>query len=124
MKREITIKTKKFTIKIILNETKTAEKITRALPFRSTVNTWGNEIYFTIPVSAKIEKGVEIVEVGTVAFWPAGSALCIFFGKTPASVSEKPQAISPVTIVGNVKDKEDIGNLKEIGNGEEVEVTK
>ncbi|MBM3706952.1 MAG: hypothetical protein FJW69_01215 [Actinobacteria bacterium] len=124
MKREISLKTKKFLIRLALNETKTAESIIKNLPFKSRVNTWGKEIYFTIPVSAKLEKGVEIVEVGTVAYWPPGSALCIFFGKTPASVGEKPQAVSPVTIIGSIKDIKDIENLKQINNGEEIEVNK
>ncbi|MBM3709300.1 MAG: hypothetical protein FJW61_02605 [Actinobacteria bacterium] len=124
MKREITIQTKKFKIKATLNKTKTADNIISSLPFKSIANTWGNEIYFTIPVSAKLEKSVEIVEVGTVAYWPPGSALCIFFGKTPASVSEKPQAVSPVTVIGSIKDIKDIENLKQINGGEEIEVVK
>ena len=124
MKREITIKTKKYQIIIILNETRTADSIFKALPFKSIVNRWGDEIYFTIPVSLKIEKGIEVVDVGAVAFWPPGSALCIFFGKTPASVTEKPQAVSPVTVIGSIKNTKDIDNLKQISSGEEIEVIK
>jgi uncharacterized protein len=65
---------------------------------------------------------VEVVEIGTVAFWPPGSALCIFFGRTPASISDKPQAASPVTVIGSVIDEESIKNLKGIKDGEEVKI--
>ncbi len=122
MNKEIKIKTKKIEFKVVLNDTKTAESIAKSLPFKSIANTWGNEIYFTIPVAAKLEKGVEIVDIGTVAFWPPGNALCIFFGKTPASVTEKPQAVSPVTIVGSIEDKKVIESLKLIKSGDEIEV--
>ncbi len=105
-----------------LNDTKTAKKLLKILPAYSRVNRWGDEIYFSIPMKAEIENGVEVVEIGTVAFWPPGSALCIFFGRTPASISNKPQAVSPVTVIGRVIDEESIKNLKEIKDGEEVKV--
>ena len=118
----ISIVTERFTIKVKLNDTKTAKKMLKILPAYSRVNKWGDEIYFSIPMKAEIENGVEVVEIGTVAFWPPGSALCIFFGRTPASISNKPQAVSPVTVIGSVIDEESIKNLKEIKDGEEVKV--
>jgi hypothetical protein len=118
----ISIVTERFTIKVKLNDTKTAKKLFKILPAYSRVNKWGDEIYFSIPMKAEIENGVEVVEVGTVAFWPPGSALCIFFGRTPASISNKPQAVSPVTVIGSVIGEESIKNLKEIKDGEEVKV--
>jgi hypothetical protein len=118
----ISIVTERFTIKVKLNDTKTAKKLLKILPAYSRVNKWGDEIYFSIPMKAEIENGVEVVEVGTVAFWPPGSALCIFFGRTPASISNKPQAVSPVTVIGSVIGEESIKNLKEIKDGEEVKV--
>jgi hypothetical protein len=118
----ISIMTERFTIKVKLNDTKTAKKLIKILPAYSRVNKWGDEIYFSIPMKAEIENGVEVVEVGTVAFWPPGSALCIFFGRTPASISNKPQAVSPVTVIGSVIGEESIKNLEEIKDGEEVKV--
>lgn len=118
----ISIVTEKFTIKAKLNDTKTAKKLLKILPAYSRVNKWGDEIYFSIPMKMEIENGVEVVEVGTVAFWPPGSALCIFFGKTPASISDKPQAASSVTVIGSVIGEESIKSLKAIKDGEEVQV--
>jgi len=123
IKNIINIVTERFTIKVKLNETNTAKKLLKILPAYSRVNKWGDEIYFSIPMKAEIEKGVEVVEVGTVAFWPPGNALCIFFGRTPASISDKPQAVSPVTVIGSVIGEESIKNLKEIKDGEEVKVS-
>jgi uncharacterized protein len=118
----ISIVTERFIIKVKLNDTKTAKKLIKILPAYSSVSKWGDEIYFSIPMKAEIENGVEVVEVGTVAFWPPGSALCIFFGRTPASISNKPQAVSSVTVIGSVIGEESIKNLKEIKDGEEVKV--
>jgi hypothetical protein len=119
-KIEVIIKNHKF--KIRLNDSKTSRKILSMLPVTSYLNTWGNEIYFSVPMEAKLENGAETLDIGTVAFWPPGSALCIFFGKTPASAGEKPQAASPVTIVGSVEDKKSLPGLKKVKAGEKIEV--
>ena len=81
----------------------TTKAILNALPFESRVNRWGDEIYFTIPVDAEPENPTSDVEVGDVAYWPPGKALCIFFGPTPISEGEKPKPASPVNVVGKVK---------------------
>ncbi len=81
----------------------TAKAILNALPFESRVNRWGDEIYFTIPVDSKPENATTDVDVGDVAYWPPGKALCIFFGPTPVSEGEKPKPASPVNVVGKVK---------------------
>ena len=73
-------------------------------------------------MEAELENGVETLDIGTVAFWPPGNALCIFFGKTPASIGEKPQAASPVTVVGSVEDKKSLLDLKKVKSGEKIEV--
>jgi uncharacterized protein len=120
IKKTINILIGKLDIKVQLNETKTAKKLFEILPISSNVNTWGDEIYFSIPLKADIENGIEEVDIGTIAFWPPGSALCIFFGKTPASQGNKPQAASPVTIIGNIINIEIIKELKKIRNGEKI----
>ena len=113
---------KKYKIELQLNNSKTSKKLLKILPLKSTINKWGDEIYFSIPLKTGLEKGVEVVDVGTAAFWPPGNALCIFFGRTPASVGDKPQAASPVTVLGNVINKKSIKDLKNIKDGDEVEV--
>jgi len=118
--KTINILTGKLDIKVQLNETKTAKELLGILPISSNVNRWGDEIYFSIPLKADIENGIEEVDIGTVAFWPPGSALCIFFGKTPASQGDKPQAASPVTVIGNIINIEVIKELKKVRNGEKI----
>ncbi len=87
-----------------LNESPTATLIWNALPIESRGNTWGDEIYFSIPVNAKQEKSArDIVAVGELGYWAPGTAFCIFFGRTPASTDDRPRAASPVNIIGTVK---------------------
>ncbi len=86
-----------------LNEGPTAQQIWEALPIESTVNTWGDEIYFEIPVVVGQEPDARAeVEVGELGYWPVGRAFCIFFGPTPVSTGERPRAYSPVNILGRV----------------------
>ena len=69
-----------------LNDSHTASKIAGVLPIEAPFNTWGDEIYFTIPVQAPLEQNAkEVVEMGDLGYWPPGQAFCIFFGQTPMS---------------------------------------
>lgn len=81
-------------------ETKAA--ILNALPFEGPANVWGDEIYFNIPAAAGEENSQQEMEDGDIAFWPMGNAMCIFFGPTPVSDSEKPKAYSPVNIFAKI----------------------
>ena len=86
-----------------LNETPTAKKITAALPLRATFNTWGDEIYFAIPVDADLDDNAqEVVELGDLGYWPPGKAWCIFFGQTPVSQPGKIMPASAVNVIGKV----------------------
>ena len=86
-----------------LNDSATAAKIGAALPIRSSFNTWGDEIYFSIPVDAELEDGAqEVVEVGDLGYWPPGSAFCIFFGLTPVSEPGRIMPASAVNVIGKV----------------------
>ena len=69
----------------------------------ATVNRWGDEIYFEVPVKMANVRPTLDVEVGDIAYWPEGPCLCVFFGKTPASISRKPRPASPVTIIGHTQ---------------------
>lgn len=122
MARKIRIAFKNGIVEAELNDTKTAEAIYKALPISATANTWGEEIYFSIPVEAQDEPNVEEVEVGALAYWPPGRAFCVFFGRTPASTSDKPRAASKVTLIGHVVD--DVEALKQVGSGESVKIEK
>jgi uncharacterized protein len=86
-----------------LNDTPTANKIAAAVPIRTSFNTWGDEIYFAIPVTAALDDSAqEVVEIGDLGYWPPGQALCIFFGQTPASQPGKIMPASAVNVVGKV----------------------
>jgi len=79
----------------------TARKIEKVLPLDSSFNTWGDEIYFTIPVEADLEETAkEEVKIGDLGYWPTGKAFCIFFGPTPMSTEEKIVPASAVNIIG------------------------
>ena len=85
-----------------LNDTATARAIVAALPIQAAANTWGDEIYFGIPVDAALEDGQEVVEMGDLGYWSPGRAFCIFFGPTPASRGDEIRPASAVTVIGKV----------------------
>jgi uncharacterized protein len=85
-----------------LNDSKTAGVIWEALPIEAKADTWGDEIYFGIPVRAEADGAKEVVDLGDLAFWPPGHAFCIFFGPTPASRGDEIRPASPVNVVGRV----------------------
>jgi len=118
VKRKIKIVVGKLELEAWLNDTKTAARIFEALPFTSTVNTWGDEIYFTIPVTAGAEDAKELVSLGDIAYWPPGKAMCIFFGKTPISRGDEIRPARAVNIIGKVDG--DLKTLKKAKDGEEI----
>lgn len=86
-----------------LNDSPTSQKIWDALPIVGSVQTWGDEIYFPIPVSAtNDDAAAEVVEKGAVAYWPPGNALCLFWGPTPASRGDEIRPASAVNVCGMI----------------------
>lgn len=86
-----------------LDETVTARQIWDSLPWSGPFSTWGDEIYFFIPVEAPLDETArEWVEVGELGYWPSGRAFCIFFGPTPISTKDKIIPASAVNIIGRV----------------------
>jgi hypothetical protein len=122
MNRIITIQTNEINVKAEINDTKTADIIWQALPVQSTVNTWGEEIYFGIPVDIDLENGQEVVESGDIGYWPPGKAFCIFFGPTPASRGDEIRAASPVNVFGKVIGDPQVFNS--VKNGETISIDK
>lgn len=86
-----------------LNDTATAEAIWKALPIEARGNTWGDEIYFAIPVHLDEEDAQEVVDMGDLGYWPPGHAFCIFFGRTPMSRGNEIRPASPVNVFGKVE---------------------
>ncbi len=95
-----------------LNDSPTAQKIWEALPIETSFSTWGDEIYFSIPVAMELESDAqEIVESGDLGYWPSGNAFCIFFGPTPMSSEGEIRPASAVNMIGRIAD--DAARLKE-----------
>ena len=99
----LTVKAGNVEVTIEMADSETAKKILEAVPFESSVMTWGDEVYFETPVADELDgTAKEIMEVGEVGYWPSGNALAMFFGPTPASGGDEPRAASPVNVVGRI----------------------
>lgn len=103
-----------------LNDSDTAQKIWDALPIEARGNTWGDEIYFAISVRCGYEDEQEVVELGDIAYWPPGSAFCIFFGPTPASRGSEIRPASGVNVFGRLTG--DAKAFKKVADGAKVTI--
>jgi hypothetical protein len=120
MGKVIKITAGKVSAEADLNESKTAEAICKALPIKGRANTWGDEIYFSIPVRVSSENAKEVVDKGDLGYWPPGSAFCIFFGPTPASRGSEIRPASAVNVFGKVRG--DAAVFKAVKDGESVTI--
>lgn len=100
--RRIRITAGSVSAEAVLNGSATAGAVWDALPLAVPGETWGDEIYFTVPVTVKPESPRETVALGDLGYWPPGSAFCIFFGPTPASRGQEIRPASPVNVFGRV----------------------
>ena len=101
--RKIRITAGSVTTEAILDDSATAAAVWEALPLAIPGQTWGDESYFSIPVKVEPESPRETVEMGDLAFWPPGTAFCIFFGPTPASRGGEIRPASAVNVFGRVQ---------------------
>lgn len=105
----------------VLADTPTARALLAALPCASRANTWGDEVYFSVPVEAALEKDAkEVVEPGTVCYWVEGSSLALPFGPTPVSTGNECRLVSRVNILGKIQGEPTV--LKTVKNGDKVRV--
>jgi len=100
----------------------TAEAVYSKLPIEGKANLWGDEIYFSLPVSLEVESPKQFVEVGDIAYWPPGKAFCIFFGPTPASWDREIRPASPVNVFARIENNARL--LKLVKSGEKIRVEK
>ena len=105
-----------------LNDSPTAQAIWAALPIDAPGSTWGDEIYFGIPVHEDEQDARAVVEVGDLGYWPPGSAFCIFYGPTPASRGDEVRPASPVNVVGRLDG--DPRAFKQVTSGTRVRLEK
>ncbi len=116
---KILIEADSVTIQAELNDSLTAQEIEKALPITGRVNTWGDEIYFSIPVQAETEpNATDQLPAGSLAFWAPGNAFCIIWGPTPASHGEEPRFASPVNPLGKVTSS--LVELSKINSGSQI----
>ncbi len=125
MKRQIKIKVGGLEANAGLYETDTAAKVIEILPITESVNVWGEEIYFTVPIEARLEDGRETVDLGDIAFWPQGNALCMFFGSTPISEGDEIRPISAVSVIGRIEGDSELfqGMISGLKRGEDLTIT-
>ncbi len=104
-----------------LRDTPTARKVVAALPVTASANTWGEEVYFGLPVTAKLEPDAkQVVDPGSVCFWVEGSALALPFGPTPISTGDECRLVSKCNVLGAIEG--DARCLKNVRSGSSIKV--
>ena len=117
--RKIIISTENLRMVAILAEGSSADIFWNTLPITGRANTWGDEIYFNVNLQMPLDDDAsDIVESGDIAFWPPGSAFCIFFGRTPASLGDEVRAASAVNVLGKIDGDE--REFRNVPSGEEI----
>lgn len=104
-----------------VRDTPTAQRLMQALPLKSTAQTWGEEVYFDVPVSAQPEADVkDVVEAGEIAYWVQGHAVAIGFGPTPISRDKEIRLAAPCNIWADALG--DVKQLAKASSGDPVEM--
>ena len=104
-----------------LRETPTAKQLLAVLPCEAPANTWGNEVYFEVPLKALIESDAQqVVEPGTVCYWVQGSSLALPFGPTPVSKGDECRLVTRCNVLGKIEG--DPRQLKKVTQGVMVRV--
>ncbi len=119
MQKKCKICIKNINFEVVLNNSTTASLIWKNLPITSLANLWGDEVYFFTPIEVNQEKdATALVNFGDLAFWPAGKAIAIGFGKTPISIGSEIRLAEKCNIWGRTKF--DLKVLKRVKNGDEI----
>ena len=98
-----------------LRNTPTVNQLLAALPCEASANTWGEEVYFELPVKAVLEADArQVVEPGTVCFWVQGSSLALPFGPTPVSTGDESRLVTRCNVLGRIEgDPRQLKNVKQ-----------
>jgi hypothetical protein len=121
MGRKILIRSGDIEMSGELNDSPTALALLTVLPLSARANTWGDEVYFKVPVNQKLDATAsELVQVGDLGYWPSGRAFCIFFGPTPISRNDEIRPASAVNVIGKVMG--DARAFKAVRDGDLIEL--
>jgi hypothetical protein len=105
-----------------LLDTPTTKKLVEVLPCTSSAQTWGDEVYFEVPMEATLEPDArQVVEPGTIGFWVEGNSLAIPFGPTPISRGNECRLAARVNILGKLEGDPKV--LKSVKPGAKLEVS-
>jgi len=119
--KKIRISWKSGEVIAYLRDTPTVEKLVTVLPTTSSANTWGDEVYFSIPVKTELEPDArQVVDAGTVCFWVEGGSLALPFGPTPVSQGDECRLVSKCNVLGKIEG--DPRRLKALRDGESISV--
>ena len=123
MKIRIKISWKAGDISAILNNTPTTQALIKTLPIESYANTWGDEVYFSVPVSVPLEKDAkQVVDPGAICFWVEGNSLALPFGPTPISEGNECRLATACNILGKIEKEPRI--LSSIQSGDQIKIEK
>ena len=105
-----------------LNDSPIADALSARLPTDVRMSRWGDEYYGPVGLGMQNDpETMQEVEVGTLAYWPSGDSLCIFFGPTPMSTGSAPVAASAVSVIGTVTGG-DLQGLRGLGSSVQVSI--
>jgi hypothetical protein len=93
----------KGAVSATLEDTPTARALVEALPANAKAQTWGEEVYFELPVKAKLEASAkQVVPPGSVCFWVEGSSLALPWGRTPVSQGDESRLVTRCNLLGAI----------------------
>ena len=105
-----------------LEDTPTARALVAALPAKAKAQTWGEELYFELPIEAKLEAGAkQVVPAGSVCFWVEGSSLALPWGRTPVSQGDESRLVTRCNVLGAIDG--DPRQLASVRSGDAIALT-
>ena len=123
MSKKIKISSENFHTTATLNNTKWADYLYKNLPIEGSSQFWGDELFFSTPINMEEDAdSLEVVNIGDIAFWPPGSAFCIFWGPTPMSRDEEIRPVSKVNLLGSIDSQ--LLKIKNINAGNKMVISR
>ena len=123
MSKKINISAGEFLTTATLNNSSYSEKFYDSLPLEGSCQIWGDELFFSTSINMEEDdQSLEVVNFGDIAFWPPGSAFCIFWGPTPMSQGKEIRPASKVNLLGSIDSQ--LSKIKNISAGTKILLSK